>query len=312
MSGHHHHHHAHGAGAEGGDRKMAWAVAVNLALTVAQIVGGILSGSLSLIADALHNFSDAVSLVIAFAARRIARRPSDATMTFGYVRAEIVAALVNYTTLILIGLYLIYEAVMRLADPQPIAGWIVVIVAGVALVVDLVTAALTYSMSKDSMNIRAAFLHNVADALGSVGVIVAGTLVLLYDWWLVDPLVTLLIAAYILWHALSEIGGAIRMLMLGTPPDIDLPALIAGLRDVEGVAGVHHVHLWAIDEESNALEAHLVLAQGAEAEAVKARVRAEAAGFGIGHCTLETEAAADACHGAAAQVIGHRAAGHRT
>ena len=193
---HSHHHHVD---PEAGDRRVATAVLVNLGLTVAQIIGGIFAGSLALIADALHNFSDAISLIIAFGARKIARRPANADMTFGYGRAEIVAALINYTTLIVVGLYLVYEAVMRFIDPQSVDGWLIVIIAGIALVVDLVTALLTYSMSKSSMNIRAAFLHNVADALGSIAVIVAGTLILLYDWRLIDPLVTLLIAGYILW-----------------------------------------------------------------------------------------------------------------
>lgn len=208
-----------------------------------QVVGGILSGSLALIADALHNFSDAISLIIAFAARKIARRPADASMTFGYGRAEVVAALINYTTLIVIGLYLVYEAIMRFFDPQPVDGWLIVIIAGVALVVDAVTAALTYAMSKSSVNIRAAFLHNVADALGSIAVIVAGVAILLYDWRLIDPLVTLLIAGYILWQSFSEIGNVVRILMLGSPPDIDVNRVVDELNAIDGVASVHHVHL---------------------------------------------------------------------
>jgi len=212
----HDHHHPH-IDPDAGDARVAWAVVVNLALTLAQVVGGILSGSLALIADALHNFSDAIALIIAFFARKIARRPADARMSFGYGRAEVVAALVNYTTLVVLALYLIYEGIMRFLDPAPINGWLVVWIAILALVVDLVTAALTYTMSKDSMNIRAAFLHNLADALGSVAVIVAGTLVILYGWVWVDPVVTLIIAGYILWHVQAEIGGVIRVLMLGSP-----------------------------------------------------------------------------------------------
>ena len=119
MGGHHHHHHIDPSA---GDARVLWAILVNFILTIAQFVGGILSGSLALIADALHNFSDAIALVIAFGARKIARRPSDETMTFGYGRAEIVAALVNYTTLIVIGLYLLYEAVARFLDPQGVDG----------------------------------------------------------------------------------------------------------------------------------------------------------------------------------------------
>ena len=309
MSGHHHH-----PGAEAGDKRVLWAVAVNMLLTVAQVAGGIVSGSLSLIADALHNFSDAISLVIAYGARRIARRPSDETMTFGYVRAEVVAALVNYTTLIVIGLYLVYEAVTRFIEPQPVEGWIIVVVAGIALAVDLATAFLTYALSKSSMNIRAAFLHNVADAMGSVGVIVAGTLILLYEWRIVDPIVTLLIAGYILWQAFSEIGGSIRMLMLGTPPDVDVPELVKTLRGLEGVEGVHHVHVWAIDEQKNALEAHVVVADSAGhgAEAVKDRIkRTVRERYGIGHTTLELERASSACEGEDARVIGHPAGSRR-
>ncbi|MBF52421.1 MAG: cation transporter [Confluentimicrobium sp.] len=302
--GHGHHH----IDPEAGDRKVAAAVGVNLLLTVAQIVGGILSGSLALIADAIHNLSDAMSLIIAFAARKIARRPADAQMTFGYARAETVAALVNYTTLIVIGLYLIYEGVARLFDPQPIAGWTVVIVAAIALVVDLVTVALTYAMSKESMNIRAAFLHNVADAMGSVAVIVAGTFVILYDWQIIDPLVTLLIAGYILWHAFTEIGGVIRVLMLGAPPDMDSAEVLTALRRVDGVCDLHHLHLWQMEERETAVQVHVVVedSRWSEAAQIKQRLRDRLADMGVSHATLELEQATHACTGT--QEIGHAAA----
>ena len=286
MAGHHH------VDPDAGDRRVAWAVAVNLGLTVAQVVGGLVSGSLALIADALHNFSDAISLVIAFAARKIARRPRDETMTFGYGRVEVVAALINYTTLIVIGLYLLYEAVTRFFDPQPVEGWLIVVIAGVALMVDLATAFLTYALSKQSVNIRAAFLHNVADALGSVAVIVAGTLILLYDWRLVDPIVTVMIAGYILWQAFHEIGPVIRILMLGSPPDVETGAVLGAVRAVDGVADLHHAHFWQMDEHRAALDAHLVIAKGRwrEAESIKRAVKdALREGFGIEHATLETE-----------------------
>lgn len=301
--GHGHHHHVDpGAG----DRRIALAVAVNLGLTVVQVIGGVLAGSLALIADALHNFSDAISLIIAFAARKIARRPADPQMTFGYGRAEVVAALINYTTLIVLGLYLAYEAVMRLFEPQSVDGWMVVVVAAVALAVDLATALLTYRMSKSSMNIRAAFLHNVADALGSVAVIVAGALILLYDWRLIDPLVTLAISGYILWQAFAEIGGVVRILMLGAPPKVSAPEVAAALADLEGVAGVHHVHLWQMQEHDAAMDAHLVVEGGfwSQADAIKARAKIVLADrFGIGHSTLELECAAHAC--ADDRLIGH-------
>jgi cobalt-zinc-cadmium efflux system protein len=293
----HDHHHHHHIDPNAGDGRLVWAVAVNLGLTVAQIVGGILSGSLALIADALHNLSDAVALVIAFVARRIARKGATATMTFGYGRAEVVAALINYTTLILLGLYLCYEAALRLIDPQGVDGWLVVIIAGIALVVDLVTAALTWAMAKDSVNIRAAFLHNVADALGSVAVIVAGTLIILYDWRLIDPLVTFGIAGYILWMSVSEIGGVIRILMLGSPADLETDRVLDELRAIDGVKDIHHAHLWQMQEHEAAIEAHVVVFEGRwhEADAIKARLKATLKQAGIGHATLELECARHAC-----------------
>ncbi|MGJ8624054.1 MAG: cation diffusion facilitator family transporter [Yoonia sp.] len=293
--GHHHHHHIDPAA---GDRRVLGAIAVNMALTVAQIIGGILSGSLALIADALHNFSDAISLVIAFGARKIARRPRDADMTFGYGRAEVVAALINYTTLIVIGLYLLYEAAMRFADPQPVAGWLIIIIAGIAVAVDTVTALLTYRMSQSSVNIRAAFLHNVADALGSVAVIVAGTLILLFDWQWVDPVVTVLIAGYILWQSAREIGPVIRILMLGSPPQMVTAAVLDTVRDVDGVTGVHHAHLWQMDEHTAALDAHVVIAAGrwSDADAIKTQIKSVLSEkFAIAHTTLELECAQHVC-----------------
>lgn len=301
---HDHHTHTH-IDPKAGDGRLTLAVAVNLGLTVAQIIGGVLSGSLALIADALHNLSDAASLVIALVARRIARKGATATMTFGYGRAEIVAALINYTTLILLGLYLCYEAILRLFDPQGVDGWLVVIIAGIALVVDLVTAALTWAMARDSINIRAAFLHNLADALGSVAVIVAGTLILLFDWQIIDPLVTLGIAGYILWMSFSEIGGVIRILMLGSPEGIDTDRLLDDLRAVDGVRDIHHAHLWQMQEHQPAIEAHVVVAEGRwhEADAIKAALKAALAEAGITHSTLELECARHACTDA--RRIGH-------
>jgi cobalt-zinc-cadmium efflux system protein len=219
-------------------------------------------------------------------------------MTFGYGRVEVVAALINYTTLIVLGLYLVYEAAFRFFAPQGVDGWLVVVIAGVALAVDLATAALTYTMSKTSVNIRAAFLHNLADALGSVAVIVAGTLIIPYDWRLIDPAVTLLIAGYILWQAGSEIGGVIRILMLGAPPETDCAEVVAAVQAVPGVADILHVHLWMMGEHAAALDAHLAIDPGAwdRADAVKAEVKALLKDrFGVGHSTLELECDAHAC-----------------
>jgi len=184
------------------EQRLIWALLVNVILTFAQIAGGVISGSLALIADALHNFSDAVSLLIALIARKWAEKPADKNRTFGYKRAELIGAMINLTTLILIGFYLLFEAVMRAFEPEPITGWIVVIIACVALIIDVITAALTYTLAKNSLNIRAAFLHNLADALSSVAVIIAGTLIILYEWYFVDTICTFIIACYVIYHGL--------------------------------------------------------------------------------------------------------------
>ncbi len=305
----HDHGHAHMDPASG-DRRVSIAIWANALLTVAQIIGGILSGSLALIADALHNFSDMASLIIAFVARKIARRPPDERMTFGYGRIEIVAALINYTTLILVGFYLIYEGAMRMVDPPEIAGWTVVILGGVALVVDGLTAGLTWSMQKDSVNIRALFLHNLSDALASVAVIIGGALILFYDLRWVDPAITIGIALYILYLALTEIGGPVRTLMLGSPPDIDSRAVIDVMHKVYGVKEVHHVHLWQMQEHDAALDCHVVLTSEAwpKIEAVKVEIKQRLkTDFDITHSSLEFEHEDNAHRGA--DLFGHGTGG---
>ena len=287
----HDEHHSH-INPASGDRRVAIAIWANGILTVAQIVGGIIAGSLALIADAIHNFSDMASLVIAFGARKISRRPADGKMTFGYQRIEIVAALINYTTLIVIGFYLVYEGAMRMIDPPEVLGWWVVILGGVALVVDTLTAMLTYSMQKGSVNIRALFLHNLSDALSSVAVIAGGTLILLYDIRWVDPAITIGIALYILYLAFTEIGGTIRLLMLASPPEIEIETLIAAVVGVPGVEDMHRVHFWQIDERQVSVDAHIVVARDHwdRMEAVKSDIKdLLAREFGINHSTLEFE-----------------------
>lgn len=301
--------HAH-IDAQSGDRRVSIAIWANALLTVAQIVGGIVSGSLALIADALHNFSDMASLVIAFAARKIARRPADERMTFGYGRIEIVAALINYTMLILVGAYLIYEGGMRMIDPPEVQGWTVVILGVVALAVDTLTAALTWSMQKGSVNIRALFLHNLSDALASVAVIVGGTLIILYDLRWVDPAITIGIALYILYLAVTEIGGPIRTLMLGSPPDIDMAAVIDAICGVDGVADVHHMHLWQMQEHEAALDCHVVVTADGwpRLEAIKGDIKERLNDrFSITHSSLEFEHEENA-H-ANASLYGHGDAG---
>ncbi|MEQ9097102.1 MAG: cation diffusion facilitator family transporter [Phycisphaerales bacterium] len=282
-------------GSDLGTRRLAWAVAINLLLTAAQVVGGVLSGSLSLVADALHNFSDAAGLLLALVARKISKRPADAQRTFGYGRAEIVGGLINLTSIMVIAGYLLIEAITRTFDRPEIDGWMVVIVAGIALVVDVTTAVLTYSMSKDSVNIKAALLHNVADALASVAVIITGTLIILFDWFWTDIVATIGISLYIAWMSWSPMKRCIRILMQSVPEGLSIEEIARTIADVRGVQGMGHLHVWPIDEQHVSLEVRVEMRTDAslqDVQAVRERARAAIAErFGIEHATIEVRPA---------------------
>ncbi len=272
------------------ERRLWWAIGVNMLLTAVQVLAGIASGSLSLIADALHNFSDAASLLIAMVAISIGRKPPDRFKSFGYKRAETIAALINLTTLALIGIYLSVEAFQRFYSPVPIEGWAVVIVASVALIIDIITAFITYKHSQTSLNIRAAFLHNLTDALASVGIIIAGITILIYGWIWIDAVVTLLISVYVLWQSFKEMPKVIHILMQGTPFHIKVDEVRVAMTGIEGVEGTHHLHIWHLDEQKNALEAHVVLSPKSDMEGVKKCLKNLLKdNFSIEHSTLEFE-----------------------
>lgn len=294
MSNHDHHH-----GSDLGTRRLAWAVAINLLLTAAQVVGGVLSGSLSLVADALHNFSDAAGLLLALVARKISKRPADAQRTFGYGRAEVVGGLINLTSIMVIAGYLLIEAITRTFDRPEIDGWMVVIVAGIALVVDVATAVLTYSMSKGSVNIKAAFLHNIADALASVAVIITGTLIILFDWYWTDIVATIGISVYIVWMSWSPMKRCIRLLMQSTPEHLSLDIISAAMAGVPGIEGVGHLHVWPIDETTVSLEARIGIQGGislVETAAIIDQVRRVLVSeYDIKHATLEPVPASAFC-----------------
>ncbi|QIR85996.1 cation diffusion facilitator family transporter [Paracoccus sp. AK26] len=282
--GHSHgHHHGHG------DAAIGWAVVVNLALTAAQIVGGYAADSTALIADGIHNLSDALALVLAFGARRLARRAATPDWSYGWGRAEIVAAFVNYLALIAISIWLAVEALARLTDPPQVAGGLVMGLAAFALVVDLATAALVWRAAKDSANIRAAFLHNLADAGVSVAVIGGGALIWAFGWNLADPILTLAISAVILWHIGMEIGPVFRMLMLAAPPGSDPGAVLSALRGLPGVTDAHHLHLWQIDEKRAAASVHLVVGADDPFAITRAAKEMLAHDHGIAHATIEIE-----------------------
>ncbi len=274
------------------DRRLVMSLALNLLLTVVEVTAGLFSGSLALVADGVHNLSDCGSFVIALIARRIGRWPSDELRTFGYRRAEIIGALINLTILMVISLFLAYEAISRFFFTEPIDGWMVVSVAAVALAVNLATTVLLHAMSRDNLNIRAAYLHNLADSISSLGVIVAGVVILWFGVVWIDSVITLAVAALILWHSLPDIRRSIHILMEGAPSDVETAKLMAELQSVPGVASVHHLHMWELDEHHRALEAHVVVepAQLERWAVIKQELKLRLSQrFDIQHSTLEFE-----------------------
>lgn len=267
------------------NRQLGFAVFINVLLTIAQIVGGVVSGSLSLIADALHNLSDAAAIFIALIARKVGCKPADERYHFGYKRAEILATLLNSITLIIIGGFLIIEALESYFNPTPINGWIVVWVAALALLIDIVTAILTfYAGAKNSMNIRAAFIHNISDAMASIVVIVAGSLIILYQWYIVDLIATILISVYVIHHGVLLLIESCKILMQGAPDDFDRDKVSTALSKQFAIKHIHSLKAWQLDDNQTFCElvltpsADLVLAE------VKNYLHDE---FAIKHCIIE-------------------------
>ena len=271
------------------DRKLGLAIFINVLLTVAQVVGGLLSGSLSLIADALHNLSDAGAILVAVAARKIGNKAANTTMTYGYKRAEIIGVLINSTTLILIGIYLIYAAINKYFKPTPIDGWIVFWVAGIALVIDIATALLTYKAgAKDNMNIKAAFIHNVSDALASVVVIIAGIMIISYQLYIFDVIATIGISIYVIYHGMVLLKKCILIIMQAVPEGMSIDHIKSSLTTINGVNRIDHVHIWQLDDKNIYFEGHVLLDNG-QSELVKEEIRSTLKDrFNITHSTIET------------------------
>jgi cobalt-zinc-cadmium efflux system protein len=285
------HTHRHEAG-EASDLRILGAVALNFMLTAAQTVGGFLSGSVALVADALHNLNDALALVVVYVARRISRRSADRRRTFGYQRAQVVGATINLVALGVVGLFLAYESVERLFEPRLVDGWVMIALAGVALAVDVATVLILVSMRRGSLNVRAAFVHNLSDALASLGVLVGGVLILTASWHWVDSLLSLSIVGYIFWQVARMLPESVRVLMESTPVGLDLDEVVAEMTAVEGVEDAHHLHVWLLDENRCALEAHVVIGRGdvGRMDRIKSEIRGRLERrFGIAHTTLELE-----------------------
>lgn len=232
-------------------------ILLNLLITIAQVIGGIISGSLALISDALHNFSDVLSLVFSLVAHKLSRRKASLNNTFGYKRAELIAAFINAITLIIVAFFLIYEASTRLFHPEPIKSGLVIWLALLGIVVNGGSVLLLKKDSEHNLNMKSAYLHLLTDMMASVAVLVGGLLMKFYGWFWVDSVMTLLIAAYLIYVSYGLIKSSVKMLMLFTPDFIDIKEVVSEVHKIKGVNKLHHIHIWHLNDEELHLEAHL-------------------------------------------------------
>lgn len=252
--GHHGHHHVDETTST---TRLFITMMLNFLITVVEAVGGILSGSLSLLSDALHNFSDGIAIIISYIAIRLGKQPQSFRFTFGLKRAEILAAVINAGTLMVICFYLFKESYERLLEPQEISGGLMVLVATIGLVANVAGTLLLRAGSKKNINIRAAYLHLLSDAISSVAVIIGGLFIYFYKIYWVDPILTILISVYILWESVKIVKEAINVLMMGTPQSVDIKGIQKEIEAISGVRNLHHVHIWRLDEKRVHFEAHV-------------------------------------------------------
>jgi cobalt-zinc-cadmium efflux system protein len=258
----HNHSHAHshfGDLASQTTRRLSISLLLTAAFVVIEVVAGIFSNSLALLTDAAHNFTDVIALGLSWYALNIASKPANDGKTFGYHRVGILVALVNSTTLILIAAGIFYEAYRRFMSPPEVNAPILIGVGIVAFIINLVTALLIKKGSENDLNLRSAFLHLMGDVMSTLGAIIAGVLIFFTNWNWLDPLVSVLIGAFILWSAWSILRQSIHILLESTPENIDVPKMLDDIRAVKGVMGVHDLHVWSINENLRILSAHVVI-----------------------------------------------------
>ena len=286
------HHHDHTGEEASWGRRLAVTMVLNLLIPLVQIAGGIVSGSMALISDALHNLSDFVSLALSYAALRLGRRGPSTRQTFGYKRVEVFMTLVNVALLYGVGFFIAVEAGKRLFHPEPIEGGLVIGVALLGFTANILSTWILHAGAKENMNIRSAFIHMLTDALTSLGVAALGIVWLYRPWYWLDPIVSWAIVAMILYSGWGLLKDAYLILMNATPPGIDLDAIQEAVEAVEGVGKIHDLHVWSTSAESIALAAHITVDDQmlSGVDEVAERIRGMLIDrFGIDHPILQFE-----------------------
>jgi len=250
-----HKHHKH----QVSGKNIGIAVLLNIIITVSELIGGLLSGSISLLTDALHNFSDVVSLLLSYFTNRLARRQADEKHTFGYKRAEILAAFINSATLIGIAVFLMIEAVQRVLNPEPLKSDLVIYFALASVVINILSVLILHKDAKESMNIKSAYLHLLTDMMTSVAVVVGGILMKFFGAFWVDGVLSVLIAAYLIYASYHLLIASIKILMEFSPEHIDLSKIEVQIKSISEIKNIHHMHIWQLTEKEFFLDAHIDL-----------------------------------------------------
>jgi cobalt-zinc-cadmium efflux system protein len=291
--GHNHpHNHNHSADIAGMKGRLFFTIILNFVITAAEIIGGMLSGSLALISDALHNFSDSISIIISYIALKLKLRSNSMKHTFGLKRAEILAAVINSVVMIVVCLFLFFEAYERFKNPQPINAGIMGIVAVIGLLANFLAMILLKKDSQGSINIRSAYLHLLGDTVSSVAVILGGIAIAIWNTGWIDPLLTVLIGIYIIRESYFILEEAIHILMEGAPLDISIEEIQKEVEGFEEVENIHHIHLWLVGDNDAHLEAHVNIKNMMISESDLLREKIEETlheKFGIHHITLQFE-----------------------
>ena len=245
------HHHEHNT------KNIGITILLNTIITVAQIIGGIISGSMALLSDAMHNFSDVLALIISYIAKKLYVKENTLNHTFGYKRAEILAAFINSATLIIIAVILIVKSIERFANPHDIQGNIVIYLAALSILLNGLSVLLIKKESKESMNIRSAYLHLFTDMLTSIAVLAGGFFIKYLGWDWIDGVLSLSIAAYLIYSSWEIFTASLKIMMQFTPEDIDIEKIVSKINKIEGVKNIHHIHVWKLDEHQIIFEAHI-------------------------------------------------------
>lgn len=286
------HDHNHHNGLNTTTGRLIITMLLNFVITIVQIVGGIVSGSLALISDALHNFSDGIALILSYIAIKLKQKDNSHRHTFGLKRAEILAAVINSAVLIIIYFFLFYEAAARFLEPHKIEAVTMTIVAFIGLVANIIGTLLLKRDAKNSINIRSSYVHLLGDSVSSVAVIFGGIAIAVWNVMWIDPLLTILIGIYIIKESYDILGEAIHVLMEGAPADLSLSEIKNAVEKFPEVDDIHHIHVWTVGDNDIHLEAHVNVYDMKISESDKLRNKIEQileSNYGIHHITLQFE-----------------------